>query len=494
MPNSKAINEIDTLIRARYPIIYVVSWEERRVEDAARQIGKPGKAVYTWSATQGVQPQPRSGGPALTVLAALEFVDKCDDDALFIFKDLHAAISDPTITRRLRDLAGSLKHTRKTLIILSPVLRLPPELEKDITVVDYGLPTYDDLGALLDLVIGKMQRDGADVKVDLTPDQREQIIKAAQGLTLAEAENVLARSLVEKRAFDLDVILSEKEQIVRKSGLLEYYPATEKFANVGGLDALKTWLRSRKAGFTEKARAYGLPDPRGVLLLGVQGCGKSLSAKAIASLWNLPLLRLDVGKIFSGIVGSSEQNVRKAIQVAESVAPVILWMDEMEKGFAGVKSSPFSDAGTTSRVFGTFVTWLQEKTAPVFVVATANDISQLPPELLRKGRFDEIFFIDLPTTAERKEIFGIHLAKRNRDPEKFNTDALAAACEGFSGAEIEQAVLSALYSAFGENREVADKYLLKAIRESVPLSTTMAEEIAYVRAWAEKRARAASSK
>lgn len=492
MPLSKVDLEISTLIRARYPIIYVVSWEERRVEDALREIARPGKKVYTWSLTHGIQPAPPTGGQALTVLAALEFVEKCDQEALFIFRDLHSAIADSVVTRRLRDLASVLKNSKKTLVIISPILRLPPELEKDITVVDYALPSYDDLGGLLDMIIDKMKRDGADVSVELGADRREQIIKAAQGLTLTEAENVFARSLVEKRAFDVEIILSEKEQIIRKSGLLEYYPATARFADIGGLDILKDWLGKRTSGFTQKARDYGLPEPRGILLLGVQGCGKSLSAKAVGSLWNLPLLRLDVGKIFSGIVGSSEQNVRRAIQVAESVAPVVLWMDEMEKGFAGVQSSPFSDAGTTSRVFGTFVTWLQEKTAPVFVVATANDITQLPPELLRKGRFDEIFFVDLPSADERGDIFRIHIAKRKRDPGKFDIGALAAASEGFSGAEIEQAVISALFDSFESGGDVTTEHILKAIEETVPISVTMAEQIDYLRAWAEKRARPAS--
>jgi ATP-dependent 26S proteasome regulatory subunit len=492
MPASEVDAQINTLIRARYQILYIVSWEERRVEDALKRISGQKKKVFTWSLTEGVQPHLGFGSHRVTLAEAFEFIDEFTEQAMFILKDLHVNLSDAVVVRTLRDLAQRLKNTQKTIVILSPILKLPPELEKDVTVIDYDLPSYDDLGALLDLIVDKMKRDGANVNVELTPEDREQVIKAAQGLTLTEAENVFAKSLVRKRAFDVGVILSEKEQIVRKSGLLEYHPATEKFADVGGLDVLKEWLKNRGAGFTEKAREFGLPDPRGVLLLGVQGCGKSLSAKAIGSLWNLPILRLDIGKIFSGIVGSSEQNVRRAIHVAESVAPVVLWMDEMEKGFAGVKSSPLSDAGTTSRVFGTFVTWLQEKTAPVFVVATANDITQLPPELLRKGRFDEIFFIDLPGGRERAEIFKIHLAKRNRDPEKFDIGSFASLSEGFSGAEIEQVVLSALFSAFGKGQELTNQHITEAIKESVPISVTMAEEIAYLRNWAEKRARPAS--
>ena len=492
MALSRVDNEISTLIRARYPIIYIVSWEERRVEVALREMALPSKQVYVWSITTGLQPQPPTGQLATTVLSTLEYIDRSEEEAIFILRDLHSSIADPIIIRRLRDMVADIKNSRKTIIILAPILRLPPELEKDISVVDYDLPSYADLNSLLDLIIDKMKRDGAQVDTSLTEEQREQVIKAAQGLTLTEAENVFARSLVETRRFDVEIIVKEKEQIVRKSGLLEYYPANEKFSDVGGLAKLKDWLVKRGSGFTEKARAFGLPDPKGILLLGVQGCGKSLSAKAVGALWGLPILRLDVGKIFSGIVGSSEQNVRRAIQVTESVAPVVLWMDEMEKGFAGVQSSPFSDAGTTSRVFGTFITWLQEKTAAVFVVATANDITQLPPELLRKGRFDEIFFVDLPSEAERRDIFSIHLLKRKRDLDAFDLDALAASSSGFSGAEIEQAVVSALFDAFAAGRDVTNEDVLKSLKASVPISVTMAEQIADLRLWAEKRARPAS--
>ncbi len=308
-----------------------------------------------------------------------------------------------------------------------------------------------------------------------------------------EAENVFAKSLVERRKFDVDVVLSEKEQIIRKSAILEYYRASEAFADVGGLDLLKDWMDKRTVAFTEKARDYGLPAPKGILILGVQGCGKSLSAKSIASLWRLPLLRMDVGKIFGGIVGQSEENIRKAIRVAESTAPNIVWIDELEKGFSGTQSSGISDGGTTARVFGTFLAWLQDKTAPCFVVATANDVSALPPELLRKGRFDEIFFVDLPGEPERAEIFTIHLQKRRRDPAQFDLNALAAATAGYSGAEIEQAVISAMYDAFNLGRDITTEDILKVAGQSVPLSMTMKEKIDMLRYWAGTRARPASS-
>jgi SpoVK/Ycf46/Vps4 family AAA+-type ATPase len=307
---------------------------------------------------------------------------------------------------------------------------------------------------------------------------------------------VFAKTLVKTGGLsekDVPIILSEKEQIIRKSGMLEYYRATEAFDNVGGMAELKDWLRKRRMAFSDDARKFGLPTPKGVLLIGVQGCGKSLCAKAVASLWRVPLLRLDLGRVFSSLVGSSEQNVRQAIQIAESVAPAILWMDEIEKALAGTQSSSFSDAGTTSRVFGTFITWLQEKTAPVFVIATANSISQLPPELLRKGRFDEIFFVDLPDRSEREDIFKIHIVKRGRDPEKFDMKKLADTSEGFSGAEIEEAVASALFDVFDTHQELTTESILQNLQATFPLSRTMKEEIENIREWAQDRARPAGA-
>jgi SpoVK/Ycf46/Vps4 family AAA+-type ATPase len=317
-------------------------------------------------------------------------------------------------------------------------------------------------------------------------------LKAALGLTLTEAENVFAKCIVEKGVFDLDLIVAEKQQLIRKSGVLEYFEARDEVSDIGGLEILKAWLNNRALAFTEKAQKFGLPSPRGILLLGVQGCGKSLTAKAVAHLWRLPLLRLDVGRIFAGLVGSSEQNMRRAIQMAETVSPCVLWLDEIEKGLAGLESSGLADAGVTARVFATLNTWMQEKTKPVFVVATANEIMQLPPELLRKGRFDEIFFVDLPAESERREIFVIHLGRRKRDPKEFDLDRLAAESDGFSGAEIEQAVISGLYAAFEEGREITTEDVLTALRQTVPLSVTMREEIGMVRRWAKGRARPAS--
>jgi ATP-dependent 26S proteasome regulatory subunit len=494
MTQSAVDTELETLIRARYPIIYIVSWEEKRVEDALRVITQArGKKMYQWTVTQGMVMNPANRDDATrTPLAALDFVANSRDPAVFLFKDFHSFLNDPDLVRRLRDLTYALKTSYKTLILLSPFLKLPPELEKEITVVDYPLPSLEDLGHLLDGIIDNVKAN-PQVRTQFSTEQREAILQAALGLTATEAENVFAKSLVEKHTFDVGVILSEKEQIIRKSGLLEYYPTVEGFGDVGGLNLLKDWMDKRTIAFSEKAREFGLPSPKGILLLGVQGCGKSLSAKAIASLWRLPLLRLDVGKIFGGIVGQSEENIRKAIRVAESTAPNVVWIDELEKGFAGTQSSGISDGGTTARVFGTFISWLNDKTAPCFVVATANDVSALPPELLRKGRFDEIFFVDLPGEAEREEIFAIHLRKRHRDPQHFDLKRLAAATPGYSGAEIEQAVIAALYDAFDLDREVTTEDILITVNQSVPLSMTMRESIEVLREWADTRARPASS-
>jgi len=487
-------SELETLIRARYPIIYVVSWEERRVEEALRTITQErGKKMLLWTVTQGiVSNSSQRDETTRDPMAALDYVGASRDQAIFLFKDLHPFLNDTRLVRRLRDLTYTLQTSYKTLVLLSPTLHLPSELEKDITVVDYPLPSLDELDTLLGGIINDVKKN-TQIDTNLSPEDREAVLKAALGLTTIEAENVFSKSLVEKHKFDVDVILSEKEQIIRKSAVLEYYRATEAFADVGGLDLLKEWMGKRTVAFSEKAREFGLPAPKGVLMLGVQGCGKSLSAKAVAGLWRLPLLRMDVGKIFGGIVGQSEENIRKAIRIAESTAPNVVWIDELEKGFSGTQSSGISDGGTTMRVFGTFISWLADKTAACFVVATANDVSALPPELLRKGRFDDIFFVDLPAEAERKEIFTIHLKKRNRDAANFDLDKLAAAALGFSGAEIEQAVIAALYDAFDLEREITTDDIIAACKESVPLSVTMKESIDVLRDWADSRARPASS-
>lgn len=494
-----ASQEIEVLIRAKYPILYIVSWEEKRVEAALLKICTGlSRTFHTWSITQGMKPPVnRPGGVSRTTLSgeleALALVHEAPEYTLFLLKDFHPYMKDYRVVRLLRDLATKLRGRAETLVLMGPSLNLPTDLEKDITVIDFNLPGAVEIEATLDRIVAAV-KDNPNIDTDLDPIRREALVKSAQGLTQDEIESVFARSLVERKKFDLDIVLEEKKQIIRKSGLLEYYAPDADIKDVGGLEVLKEWLDKRAESFTDKAMEFGIPSPKGILLLGVQGCGKSLVAKSIASQWNLPLLKLDVGRIFGSLVGQSEENIRSAIKVSESVAPCILWADELEKGFAGVSGGGVSDSGTTARVFSTFLTWMQEKTAPVFLMATANDVTALPPEMLRKGRFDEIFFVDLPDAAEREQIFGIHIAKRKRDPAKFNTKALAKASDGFSGAEIEQAIVSALYAAFDAKRELMQKDLIAEVKAAVPLSVMMREDIQQLREWAVLRARPASRK
>ncbi len=505
MQSLKRKEEINILVRAKYPLIYIVSWEERRVEKMLQQVAEERrKNLYSWTLTDGIISLDGYDGPPVdpgtrNPLRALDFISASTEAAIFILKDFHPFLNErhPTndhsiIVRKLRDLSNHLKQTLKTLIILSPILNFPPELEKDITVLDYGLPTGEELSRSLDLVV-RSARELSGRKIRLDAETREKVLSAAQGLTCTEAENVFAKSLVMTNRLDLDVIVSEKKQIIRRSQLLEYFSPDEDMSLVGGMPLLKDWLAKRALAFSDRARQFGLPEPKGLLLLGVQGAGKSLVAKAVASEWKLPLLRLDLGRMFNQFVGSSEQNMRTALRLSESIAPCVLWLDEIEKGLAGSASSHISDAGTTARVFGSFLTWMQEKTAPVFVLSTSNDISMLPPETLRKGRFDEIFFIDLPNLEERREIFAIHIAKRGRRPLEFDLNYLAQHSGGFSGAEIEQAVISGLYDAFEVGQELQTEDVLRNLQETVPLSQTMEVQIGALRSWARTHARPATA-
>ena len=502
---AQRLQELEILIRARYPIIYVVSWEEDRVEQAVQDIAaKRNKKVFAWSFTRGII---RPGAPFTSQkgrsanttdpMAALEHVVQETESAIYLFKDFHSFMrpENVAVIRQLREVATYLKDTYKTLVIVSPFLQIAPELQKDVTVIDFPLPDLEDLRVLLRRILDEV-KEHSNITVEMDSQTEDRLLNAALGLTSKEAENVLAKTLVidgKLSADDVSVVFSEKQQIIRKSGLLEYYDSSETLNDVGGLDALKEWLKRRRLAFSERAKSFGLPAPKGILLLGVQGCGKSLCAKAVSRAWELPLLRFDVGKMFGSLVGSSEENIRRAIAIAESVSPAILWVDEIDKAFSGTQSSAMTDGGTTSRVFATFLTWLSEKTAPVFVIATANDISALPPELLRKGRLDEIFFVDLPNPDERRDIVKIHLAKRGRDPEKFDLDEVVRSTDEFSGAEIEEGIVTALYDVFYLDKELDTDDLLGSLRSTVPLSKTMSEKLTQLRGWAEGRARRATT-
>jgi SpoVK/Ycf46/Vps4 family AAA+-type ATPase len=407
------------------------------------------------------------------------------------------------VIRRLRDIAHNFKSGSDplTLLITAPFLKLPPDLEKEITVVEFPLPNEEDILKVLETMVATNKESGR-IEISITDDGREKLAKAALGLTLNEAENAFARAMVNDGKLsdeDIDVVLDEKRQTIRKSGILEFVNVDIALEDIGGLENMKRWLEKRNNSWLDQAKKYELPAPKGVLITGVPGCGKSLTAKAIAAAWGLPLLRMDIGKIFAGLVGSSEQNMRTAIRTAEAIAPCVLWIDEIEKGFSG--SSGTGDSGTSSRVFGSVLTWMQEKTKSVFVIATANNIDKLPPEFLRKGRFDEIFFVDLPTKAERRIIWNVHLKKRLKSAEvvgelkidKQLSEKLAGISEGYSGAEIEQAVIVGLFEAFSEQRSISEEDLTKALANMVPLSVTQSENIEAIRDWANVRAVAATS-
>lgn len=366
-------------------------------------------------------------------------------------------------------------------------LVLPPELERDFVVVEFSLPGKDELG----IVLNNIAKSAKQKKPD--NDLRDRLLDAGCGLTSMEAENAFALSVIESGELSPAVVSREKAFAVKKNGLLEICAISETLDDIGGLDLLKTWLVRRKDAFGRKAVEYKLPCPKGLLIIGIPGTGKSLTAKATASVFQRPLLRLDAGRLYGGLVGESESNARAVIQTVEAIAPCILWIDEIEKGFSGSRSSGVTDGGTSSRVFGTFISWMQEKTSPVFIVATANDVSQLPPEMLRKGRFDELFFVDLPNSEERSAIWKIQIRKHGRDSTRFDLGKLVEASEGFTGSEIEQAFIDALYLSFSLGEEPTDKTILEALESTVPLGKLMGDQINALRKWAKGRTRLATT-
>ena len=494
------LRELELLIRSRHPALLVVTHEEGRLEEILFDLGRRlGKKLFGWTRHRGLYEflghhEPGKGMPRLREPeAVLAEVHRIPEPSLFLLKDFHLFLDRPPVARQLRDLATDLRFTPKTLVLSAPTLSLPPELEKAVTVLDLPLPGREELRALLDALCTRLEQTHPSV-VRLDPATADAMVEAALGLTLLEAENAFSKAAVSRGvldASDVALVAGEKQQTIRKNGILELVTPGTGLSEVGGLEALKAWLGRRGRAFLPEARRFGLPAPRGLLLLGFPGCGKSLTARAVAQAWSLPLLRLDLGRVFEGYIGSSEANMRRALRVAEAVAPAVLWIDEIEKGLAGGTSRGESDAGTAMRVFGTLLTWMQERRGSVFVVATANRVEALPPELLRRGRFDETFFVDLPDRRARAEILRIHLARRGRDPEKFDLAGLAGASAGYSGAELEHCVVEGLFRAFEAGRELADEDLFAALAETTPLSVTSAEEVAALRSWASTRARPA---
>ncbi len=511
---NRIVVQLSRLFRARFPYIYITTWEEERAISLIKKISKSEKLirvareVYVWTQTNGFVVDGQKIDGTQSPDKAIDFIRDCNKNSVFVMCDFHVFFGvkgrqvDYNVVRRLRDNLSDLKTSkfRKNVIFLASELLIPETMQKEITILDMPLPTLSEIKAKFDKMI--TQNTQIDTS-GLDEEGKEKLCKAAMGLTLQEAENAFALAMVNDGKVDvsdLGIILSEKMQVIKKTGILEFINTDIKISDVGGLENLKSWLNKRNNSWSESAKKYCLPAPKGVLITGVPGCGKSLTAKAMSAAWQLPLLKLDFGKIFSGIVGSSEENMRKAIKTAEAVAPSILWVDEIEKSLSGLNSN--GDSGTSSRIFGTFLTWMQEKTAPVFVIATANNINSLPAELLRKGRFDEIFFVDLPTQREREEIFKLHLSKRLKDKDvaskiEINSDLykqLAQMTEGFVGAEIEQVVISALYEAFFNKRPLEFSDLANTIKNVVPLSVTQKEQILAIRQWANIRAVAATKK
>lgn len=481
-------------IRAGYAGLHVVSHEEQRVcselQAALKEDRLSAYTLYQWTCTQGITGNDKSVPDTDDPRLALDAFLMLPEHTVLFLRDFHVFLKgdhpDPLLIRKLKEAIAIGKASHRHLITVGCMTVLPPELEKEVTVLEFDLPGPDELFPIV-------ERLAAEFGIELNGN-REEILRALQGQTTIEAENNVAKCLVECGQLDPVRLAREKCATVKQSGLLEFIEPPGGFAMVGGSDMLKAWIARRIKVFTKEARAFGLPAPKGLLLLGVQGCGKSLSCKAIAATLKVPMLRLDAGALMAKHVGESEANARRVIKLAEAVAPCVLWIDEIEKGFSGSRSSGNTDGGTMARVFGTFLTWMAEKTAPVFILATANDVTQLPPEFIRKGRWDEMFFVDLPTESERTDIFRVQLARFGRDPEDFSLSLLAQCTPNFTGAEIEAAVSEGLFVAFDDGVPLTDGILADAIKDIVPIAETMKPQVEGLRAWANGRARRASAR
>lgn len=477
-------NQFELLLRARYPLIYISTPEEERVEAAIAQSAKNlgNRAVYIWDFVDGYQGNPNNSEVGRrNPLQALEFVEKTADSTagIFVLRDFHRFLEDISVARKLKNLSRRLKSQPKNIVIVTPQIAIPPDLSEVLTVLEFPLPEASEIKGEIERLLGAMGQSLSNQVID-------ELVRSCQGLSLERIRRVLGRAIATHGKIepeDVELILEEKRQSIRQTQILEFYPTTEKISDIGGLDNLKDWLLRRGGAFSPKARQYGLPYPRGLLLVGIQGTGKSLTAKAIANHWHLPLLRLDVGRLFGGLVGESESRTRQMIQLSEALAPCILWIDEIDKAFSGADAK--GDAGTSSRVFGTFITWLAEKKSPVFVVATANNIKTLPAEMLRKGRFDEIFFVGLPSQNERCAIFELHLSRlRPHNLKSYDLERLAYETPDFSGAEIEQTLIEAMHIGFSQNRDFATDDILEAASQIIPLARTAGEEIQFLQEWA----------
>ena len=476
--------EFNLLLKARYPIIYITTIEEDRLEYTIRScIKKNGnRGIYIWDFVEGYINNPNNNGIAKrNPLQALEFIEKITPEtpAVFLLKDFNRFLTDVSISRKLKNLIRILKTQPKTIIIVAPDVNIPNEFIDTITILEFQLPQLNEIKKELDRLIQSLNQ-----KID--NNVFESLVNSCQGLSLERIRRVLSKIIALNKTLDnrsIELILKEKRQIIYQTQILEFCLSENTISDIGGLKNLKNWLTQRAKSFSNKAKNYGLPAPRGLLLIGIQGTGKSLTAKAIANDWQLPLLKLDFGRLFGGIVGESEMKIRQMIQISETLAPCILWIDEIDKTFGQINSR--GDSGTTSRVLGTFITWLSEKTAPVFIVSTANNFDVLPVELIRKGRFDEIFFVGLPLEEERKLIFSVHLSKLRPDSwQSFDLAVLSEQSKNFSGAEIQQSIIEGMHIAFNENREFTTNDIQRGLKEIIPIAKMNFEEIESLQNWA----------
>ena len=487
--------ELALFLKARYPIIYINTIEEERIEYVIRKNVKTAlnRSIYSWDFVDGYTNNPNNQGFAKrNPLQALELVERLNIEtpALFLLKDFNRFLTDLSVSRKLRNISRILKLQPKTILIIGSELTIPKELQELITILHFELPLEEEISQELKRLIKSLD-------IEIESELFENLTRACQGLSLERIRRVLSKIIATYKTIDknsISVLLSEKKQIIRQTEILEYCSVNEKIDNLGGLNNLKDWLKKRKTAFSLQALNYGLPTPRGLLLIGIQGTGKSLTAKAIANDWQLPLLKLDVGKLFGGIVGESESRLRQMIDVAETISPCILWIDEIDKAFTNTESK--SDSGTSNRVLATFISWLSEKTKPVFVISTANNIDLLPLEIIRKGRFDEIFFLDLPQEEERKEIFKIHLQEFRPDSwQLFNYSKLAQLSNLFSGAVIRQSIIEGMYHAFYETRQFTTEDICFALKELIPLANLENTQMLKLQNWASSgQIRLASSK
>ena len=480
--------ELKDYVRAGYPAIILTTPEEDRALNECKAISNSmGMEFLVWSMTKGFgahqESLAKTSGTKDPIKVLEEGINHVKPGGRIVcLLDFHPSMKSPNVWRTAKDVFKDAKKYGVTYVFISSKFDVPPELEREVINTSLPLPTREEIEVFLEKIAKAWEKE--------LPEDRNNIVEAAMGLTINEIENAFAVSVSKTSEFDPKLITQIQERIICHTGLLEYKSSKETLDSIGGLKNLTSWAMERLAAYSPEARAYGLPYPRGMLLVGIPGCGKSLTPKALANIWQKPLIRLDIGKLFGSLVGDTEANTRRALKMAEEMAPAILWIDEIEKGLSGIQSSGKTDSGVTSRLFGAILTWMQEKEAPVFVVATANNISELPPEFTRKGRFDEVFFVDLPYIDEREEIFQIQLKKYKREPKNFDVKKLAELTDYYTGAEIEESIVSAMFSAWNDGkREVTTEDIQKAIAQINPMATgMMSQQIEALRKWSESSA------